>query len=811
MGVLKFISILALWLTCTASALSQVRGYTLNNPGNRHPGAFNKMIFSKDSVRFNSNRIYIVSNAEDFKKLPKTCSFLKVRDPKCKLIELVFVDTASIVELKAEQEKNYSAIPDRKREAIVKVHGNVMYEYFYQSYLDTPYSGHNLQQHTISTYLNVLVKDKYPFKVSLTGRFDNSEYIRNFTGVNFAFDEKQFAQIIRSRAENYLKNYAIDTSSLKSISNLLDTKVKALKDIVQWLYDPSITQQLVEAKERYIASQNKKPLPAYKDTLTGDWYSLFKDINPQNADYTSAITKLADKKTKENKDSIYERFLELYNSQRTKADSIAREVTTLKEQLFSKRRSLDSAKIFYASKMRSYSNLNNLKDSLEEVLPDTIFPKRYALLSSIRKLSVGTATVDYSELSVKNITVSGIQIEVNPKWYYAVAGGIIRYRFRDYLLPENRSGSQYLGLVRFGKGKPESNHLYFTYYFGKRKLYNYNTAANPNAYSSPNGSLTGITLEQKIMLSENISVTAEFAKSSIPYYNRINQTGKLLSGSFDFGDRSNEAYSIKANINVPKTNTRMEGYYKRYGENFQSFTLYLTNSRQRSWQMRISQMLFKKQLVVNASIRKNDFMNPFLDQQYASNTIFKSFQASLRVRKLPIVSIGYYPTTQIVKLSDQKYMDYLYNNLYGSIQHYYKAGTLQMSSSIIATKFYNRQTDSNFVYYNASNISFSQSVVFKKFTLQGMVNQSKNASYTLHTYDIGLQTRINKNYAVGCNVKYNKQNILTEPQIGYSVYGTIPVLKTGGIQLRFQKTYIPGPERKLVPDNIGRLSFYQNF
>jgi len=66
---------------------------------------------------------------------------------------------------------------------------------------------------------------------------------------------------------------------------------------------------------------------------------------------------------------------------------------------------------------------------------------------------------------------------------------------------------------------------------------------------------------------------------------------------------------------------------------------------------------FKKKLDVTASVRKNDFTNPYIDQVFYTNTVFQSIQASLRIKKLPVLSLGYYPSSQLIKLGDEQYLE----------------------------------------------------------------------------------------------------------------------------------------------------------
>ena len=77
------------------------------------------------------------------------------------------------------------------------VHGNIGYEYFYRSKIDTPLNQNNFQQHTERVYLNLLYKEKYPLKIGFTARESNSPWFRNFLDLNFQFDPGVFRRDIK--------------------------------------------------------------------------------------------------------------------------------------------------------------------------------------------------------------------------------------------------------------------------------------------------------------------------------------------------------------------------------------------------------------------------------------------------------------------------------------------------------------------------------------------------------------------------------------------------------------------------------------
>ena len=266
--------------------------------------------------------------------------------------------------------------------------------------------------------------------------------------------------------------------------------------------------------------------------------------------------------------------------------------------------------------------------------------------------------LNYSELSAKNVSINGVQIEYNPSAYMAVAAGTVDYRFRDYSVQPSGSG-QWLALLRYGWGKKNGNNVIFTYYTGKRQLYNDNTTLQGTTI--PNYSLMGFTVEASYKLTKTTVLTAEAAKSSRPYYSLDStQPHDVLGPAIKLDDRSNEAYSVKIRSFVPFSQTQVSGTYSRFGSNFQSFSLFTTGSEQSAWSVRVDQPLLQKHLLITGSVKTNDFTNPLLSTAYKSTAVFASIQATLRLKNWPTLFFGYFPSTQIVKLNASEYQENLF-------------------------------------------------------------------------------------------------------------------------------------------------------
>ena len=86
-------------------------------------------------------------------------------------------------------------------------------------------------------------------------------------------------------------------------------------------------------------------------------------------------------------------------------------------------------------------------------------------------------------------------------------------------------------------------------------------------------------------------------------------------------------------------------------------------------------------------LHENDFTNPFTDKTFKTNTLFKTFQLSIRFPKYPVVSVGYHPGTQMYVINKDKIRENVYYILNGSIAYSYTAGDVHMNTAFNLNHF----------------------------------------------------------------------------------------------------------------------------
>jgi hypothetical protein len=143
--------------------------------------------------------------------------------------------------------------------------------------------------------------------------------------------------------------------------------------------------------------------------------------------------------------------------------------------------------------------------------------------------------------------------------------------------------------------------------------------------------------------------------------------------------------------------------------------------------------------------------------------------------------------------------------------HSYSVHHLLMNSSLVYTQFYNRSSDSSFTYFNTRNLMFSQSFFLNKSTLQFNASGATNQDYQLYMLEGKVQQTIGKALTLGAGIKYNKQTVYDISELGYSAEAMLRIDRLGQIQLSADKGFIPGMDKRLVPDNTGRVTYFKTF
>lgn len=643
--------------------------------------------------------------------------------------------------------------------------GYINYNYMFRSAIDTPYVEQDVGQHLINAQLDVSVAG-LPFQVSYYGRKSNSVFLRDYNDLRVAFNAPLFRKLKQDELRRQLNGI---TEKMQPAA--LTRDLNGLKDRISNIRSRLSSTDLLN---RYLkAKQNI----AYADRL------------PDNIADKNALIELSG-----NIVSDYERQQRLLNGLETARDSLldAYQLNAKKIQQIQQTISGGMYTVQGVQQIREELKKEGLLDKRSDRLLKTIY--------AVRSFAIGRTLPDMSRLTVKNLNVTGVNFEYNAGNVYAgLTAGKIDFRSRDFLYGKPSGAAQHVYAAAIGYGVKEGTHLIVTGYSGKKQI-----ISNSGLAAAP---LSGMSIEGQWRVGRYFNITAEAAQSTSPVHS--SGQGVIKQQGFRFDDRTNKAYSIRVGGYLPSTGTRVEGYYQKTGINFQNFTNYRVNANAATWSMRLEQTFWKRQLRLLASARKNDYSNPFIIQQYNSNTVFTSFSATLRRRKLPSLTLGYVPSSQYTMVGDQV-AESRYQSLSVSVAHAYRIGSMKANGVFTYNRFYNAGSDTGFVYYNASHFYTRHQFVFPLFTGNIGYSGTANKQYTLDVMDGGLTINYTRYFSIGGGVKINNYNTV-EVKTGLYCNFRCRLRYIGDITLWYERGYLPRSADTLVKNEWFTLGFTRYF
>ena len=703
-------------------------------------------------------------------------------------------------EIKIKSEKEVSqVIPYPK---FLTVHGNISYDFFYRSKLDTPLAQQNFQQHTERVSLSILLKEKYPLKIGFALRQSNSPYFRNFADVNFQFDQFGYQKNIKQDILNKLSQKLNQNNYIPPIKDMIEENKRKYSQLKNWLESPATLQKIIEEREReyFTKSNTTVPVDPIKKTLP--------DLNVVNGFKFKSFSLAVDKANdySHSADSMKGLFTQQYEAKLKELDSLSQKGEELITKSDSIRNSVQQKLNTARQKIYKATTEKDLNRIAAENGVDVGLASKFSRgLSSIKTFSVGRSMINYTELTAQNIAITGVNVEYHPSYYTAFAAGKIDYRVRDFLNRYHRSTGQYLVLGRIGIGNLQKRALIFTMFKGRKNISNYGL----NDTVKNNIDLIGYSLESILKKDDNTSLSFEVAKSTKPITGNF-QNNKPLSALVKFKDDTNLGINIKAKTIVEITRTKLSGFYRKTGENFQSFSLFSYNTNQVAWLARADQDFFRQKLTLTGMLRRNDFTNPFTDKTYKTSTVFKSVLINVRIPKYPVLSFGYYPGSQLYLVNKETIRENAYYILNGSVVYSYIHKGIAMNSSVVYNQYFNQATDSGFVLYKGINLYAMQTVYLKSLQLQSGVTINKQPELTYSTIEASADYAFKKCIKIGIGGKFNKL-VCGSSYWGERIQLSTDLKNFGIFQFQYEKSYLPTISHALYPVEIGRISWYKYF
>jgi hypothetical protein len=688
-----------------------------------------------------------------------------------------------------------------QKRPLITIHGNIMYDFNYRSYIDTPLALKDIQQHYVQSNFRMVFAEKYPLDIAVRTRQSNNRFFKNYTDINVQFNGTTFRDIAKQKLLSVVNNeYGNDQINRYKADFLY--KSNALVTLGEWVKNDQRYNQYLEYKE---FARVESKMQELLDTVTGKDSQMPDIALPFRKGFAfnqDDLPEIPGDDMNKLKLVEAEKFVSEYEEKALKYEKLKNEAEVAKTMFETKKSQVTNEVKEIKNKItaaENYEELKKIADTYGLKADSSRRPVRF--LYNLQSIGFGRSFIDYSELTVKNVSINGFHSEYKSRYYFAVAVGTVDYRFRDFVFNPGRQKHQNIALVRAGKVLGKGRHLIFTAYRGQKNNFNFNDSI------SVQSKIYGFSAEASYQFNKNNSIKAEIAKSS--FGATAVRDRSISKGSFDLSDNSTLAVFLNLHTVVQKTKTKVRATYRYQGGNFQSYTLYYMQNNLASWSLLADQPFWKNRILIQAGVRKNEFTSPYAAFNYKANTIFKSIQASIRIKKFPFVTMAYMPSSQL-SIVDNQITENRFYTLMASATHFYHIGNSYTSTLVMYSRYYNDKVDTSFIYYNARNFHLAQSVMGKYLTFNSSFSISKGIDNNLYTYESGL-TYSKKSFSIGVGGKYNDLKYSVS-KMGYYGSGSYEFKRLHlDLSFSFEHGFLPGMYQTLVNNDFGRVTLLKRF
>lgn len=638
-------------------------------------------------------------------------------------------------------------------------HGMVQYNMNYRARIDTPYAENDIVQHLGIVNGQFILKGILPVSVTYIERQSNSSLFADYRDVRADIDGPAMQRLQKEKLRQHLVKQ-IEQLEDSTVSKALTDERNKLTGSTNLLNNPKLVEMLIQSKENLINLGEHNGSCKWKDSV--ELYS--------------------------------KKFIDLFESKEAEIKKMESKVDSLKLLYAAGRKKIQALQKIINGHFNTGESIGDLLKYLQQAgIDEGRLPRYPGIFYSLQRLSIGRTMPDYSPLTVKNVNVKGVNAEFgNGIWYAAFTAGVVDYRIRDFVVSKTRQTPQYVYAAKAGWGKKEGNHLFVTAYKGKKQVY---------SLTDPSTPVAGVSTELQYVIGRNHRFSAEIAQSSVP----ASSTTVDKKSVFNLRDLTGRAYHLNWSSYFPLVKAEIGGFYQKTGINFQSFNGYRSNAAAESWALKYNQYFFNRQLRIDAGVRKNDFTNPLIAQNYSSNTVFKTLQATFKRRSWPVVSVGYIPCSQYAVIDSQVY-ESRYQTLTCNVNHTYRLGTVKGFTNAFYSKFYNSSRDSGFVFYNADYFSLSQRFIFPLYTSVHGASITRNSQYTLSVYQEGIEALFFRKLQFEMGVKVN---MLNRDIVKAGPYSRLRLMapSLGDFSVWYDDSYLPGIGKLLVRNQQANIGF----
>lgn len=683
-----------------------------------------------------------------------------------------------------------------KRKEFVRGAGDISYQHFGRQSSSDNILLINSVSDIAALRLSMVFNESYP--VSLYFRYNKSNPFQqdNIYDFNISFDNHGYKELVRDKLIGVAKDrYLKKQASLQKKFESLFHQFQEQKEVIQ---SPSYIQQSIENRFQTVQAGTRPPntlsefpgnaalpdslrgrlsfingfrntsiSPSAKDRILDSIHSRIETVQPDIHGYLL-----------KRKDSL-ERMMRKYE------DSISLYKKNFNKEIDSLNKELDEVQT--ATQLDKYQKEHGIKD--------TALKGGWTNLMMKTNLRFGKFILNGSELTVNNIFLHGFSLKYGDEKFIQLSAGYYDFAFREmFNLRRDTARSSKQSIISIRAGKTDGKNLQaINFYAGKKQ--------KPGSVNNEFYTVAGISLERKIYFNKNLDIDLEIAKSTTRYNSLTEKKNSAFEDLLGNMNPKTLGGNISGRLYLPATKTDAELNYKYLGLQFESFNASQYFNPQNNLAARINQPLFGRKLTLTSGIRYTDFKSYGISTNLKSKTLFGTFTATMRVKKLPVFSLGYYPGSQLYLVEGNKLYEYYYYILNATASHYFTLKKLPIQAVFAYNKFFNKYTDS-LVNGSQSCYSFFLTTWAGRFSYQLNYSRQVAAVISLSTVEAGINYGGNK-VKIGGTLKWNLSGQVSK--LGYTSNIGMFFNKIGTVSLLYDRSFLPERTGVIIPVTTGQL------
>lgn len=685
-----------------------------------------------------------------------------------------------------------SSSVNRERKKLLDVTGELGYQYFNRDGASNEVMLIQSTSQQIWGRLQIVYKETYPYTVQFRYNHTTPFQLDNQYELGLGFDREQFRRMMYEKMQ-----HKVHTDIKKRYEDLRQQYVNAFKQYQQMRQRISGLSQAQRAVEEKIRQRTKaegvlagldikKPslpqnnLPAMPSLDMQGWSGMLQDTLLQKAGIPAL------------REQLLRDPLQL-DSMRQVVAGLEKKINSLKAE---QSRRIDSL----GREMASRKPMDWLRKNKKDIPTDsTDIPDVPAPFWTRASIRLGKYLVQMSELTVSNIFLHGAGIRYGDRYFVEVTGGAYDFAFNRLFSfrPDTQLRNRpYLLAMRVGRDDGVNMDA-VSFYYGTRR--NLTGLVNGPAFKT----IAGVSVEKRMEWSPNLRLALEVAKSTPRGLLVTEEDNKGLKDLFTrFSGKTLGAYG-NLQSSFPEQRLDVEASYRYWGVQFESFNAAQQFNPQNVAQLRVGKAFWNRRLQVNSGLKYTNFKTAGIASNLKSNTLFASLSTVLRLRKLPVISLGYYPGSQLYWLEDKRLYEYHYYILNATVSHYFTAGTTPMQLTASYNRFSNRYTDS---VVTAAQSFYSLFYTTWKGRFSFSVNASRQETLVKRLLTLeGGSSYATRWFRLSAAAKWNQ--VPGVVRWGYSFSAGLLLGKLGTISILTDRSFLPDRTGQFIPVRMGQIQY----